>query len=80
MNHKTVHPVGRAEETFDAAAANHERADKLRRNGLRRQARAKGLELRHSDYGYSLVASGGKRVDDRNDLTLNEVETRLRSG
>jgi hypothetical protein len=55
-------------------------ADKLRRNGLRRQARAHGLELRHSDYGYSLIDSGRNRVDGRNDLTLDEVEARLDDG
>jgi hypothetical protein len=78
MKRKRGAPIARAEETFDAAAANNEMADKLRRNGLRRRARAKGLELRHSDYGYSLIASRGERVDGRNDLTLNDVEKLLK--
>jgi hypothetical protein len=51
--------------------------DKLRSNGLRRRARAHGLELRHSDYGYSLIDTARNRVDGRNDLTLDEVAARL---
>ena len=81
MNRKTrAVPASRPAETFDVGAANNERADKLRRNGLRRRARANGLELRHSDYGYSLISPGGTRVDGRNDLTLREVEARLNAG
>ena len=64
-------------ETYDAAAANAEMTEKLRRTGLRRRARARGLELRHSYYGYSLVDSARTRVDDRNDLTLDEVAAHL---
>jgi hypothetical protein len=81
MNRKTrVAPASAGAETFDVRAANDERADKLRRNGLRRKARANGLELRHSDYGYSLVSPDGKRLDGRNNLTLREVEVRLNAG
>jgi len=81
MNRKPrVAPAARTAETFDVGAANTERADKLRRNGLRRRARASGLELRHSDYGYSLISPDGKRVDGRNNLTLREVEARLNAG
>jgi hypothetical protein len=81
MNRKTrVAPAWAGAETFDVRAANDERADKLRRNGLRRKARANGLELRHSDYGYSLVSPDGKRLDGRNNLTLREVEVRLNAG
>jgi hypothetical protein len=64
-------------EIIDAPAANAARNDKLRTNGLRRRARAVHLELRHSDYGFSLLDADGKRVDGRNDLTLNEVEKLL---
>lgn len=67
----------RATEDFDAAAANSEMAHKLQRNALRRRARARGLELRHSAYGYSLVDADRRRVDDRNDLTLDEVAVHL---
>lgn len=62
---------------FDPATANRDRADKLRRNLLRRRARARGFELRHSDYGYALIDSSRERVDGRNDLTLDEVAARL---
>ena len=70
----------RPNDTFDAAAANTEMVDKLRRNGLRRKARANGLELRHSSYGYALIDAERKRVDDRNDLKLDEVAARLGGG
>jgi hypothetical protein len=52
-------------------------AHKLRRNKLRRLARARGLDLRHSDYGYSLIDRARNRLEGRNDLTLDEVETHL---
>ena len=74
---RQVTPVPPSNDTFDVDEANRDRADKLRRNGLRRRARAAGLELRHSDYGYSLISPGGKRVDGRNNMTLREVEARL---
>ena len=67
----------RADENFDAATANVEMVNKLRGNALRRRARAKGFELRHSDYGFSLIDADRKRVDSRNDLTLDEVAKRL---
>ena len=69
--------VRRAGDDFDAASANTEMAQKLQRNNLRRRARAHGLELRHSAYGYSLIDAARRRVDDRNDLTLDEVAVRL---
>jgi hypothetical protein len=69
----------RTNETFDAPTANKEMTEKLRRNGLRRLARSHGLELRQSSYGYSLIDSERKRVDDRNDLTLDEVARRLKA-
>ena len=67
-------------DDFDAAEANNEMVDKLRRNGLKRKARASGLELRHSSYGYALIDADRNRVDDRNDLTLDEVAARLGGG
>jgi hypothetical protein len=69
--------IRRVTETFDPATANAEMADKLRRNSLRRRARAHGLELRHSAYGYSLIDARNGRVDGRNDLTLDEVAAQL---
>ena len=78
MSSRTPRPgIGRADEKFDASAANREMAEKLRRNGLRRRARTHGLELRQSSYGYSLIDSARQRLDGRNDLTLDEVALRL---
>ncbi|HZR96478.1 MAG TPA: hypothetical protein VFA56_12340 [Gaiellaceae bacterium] len=67
----------RADEFFDAAAANTEMAEKLRLKSLRRTARTRGLELRHSAYGYALIDAGRNRVDGRNDFTLDEVAAHL---
>jgi hypothetical protein len=64
-------------EIHDPAVANAERAATLRRNDLRRRARAQGFELRHSDYGYSLIDGGRQRVDGRSNLTLEEVAKHL---
>ena len=64
-----------AEENW--SGANDAKADKLRRNNLQRRARARGLELRHSAYGYALVDAARKRIDDRSDLTLDDVESWL---
>jgi hypothetical protein len=60
-------------EAFDAATANTDKAEKLQLGSLRRSARARGLELRSSASGYSLVEKDRTRVDGRNDLTLAEV-------
>jgi hypothetical protein len=46
---------------------------------LRRRARARGLTVRHSDYGYSLIDGAQDRVGGRNKLTLDEVEAHLGS-
>lgn len=67
----------RDRETFDPATANAEKIDTLRSNELRRRARRRGYELRHSDHGYSLIDAGRNRVGDRNDLTLDEVAAHL---
>ena len=64
-------------EKHDPALANAERATTLRKNDLRRRARARGFELRHSDYGYSLIDSGRQRIEGRSDLTLDEVAKHL---
>jgi hypothetical protein len=67
----------RATEQFDAVVANTEMAHKLQRNNLQRRARAHGLELRHSAYGYSLIDGARQRVGGRNDLSLKEVALHL---
>ncbi len=61
----------------DRRLANNAKHEKLQRRLLERQARARGLELRHTAYGYALIDAARKRVDDRNDLTLDDVEERL---
>jgi hypothetical protein len=76
---KVAAPPGGAsgiERWGGADAAKHE---KLRRNDLQRRAGARGLQLRHSEYGYALVDRAHKQVDDRHDLTLDEVESKLKS-
>ena len=57
--------------------ANEAKADKLRHKSLQRRARARGLELRHSDYGYALIEAPHKRIDERSDMTLDEIESWL---
>ena len=60
--------------------ANEEKAEKLLVRSLKRRAGAQGLQLRHSDHGYALVDTARKRVHDRSDLTLREVESWLGRG
>jgi hypothetical protein len=62
------------------AGANEEKAVKLLVRNLKRRAGAQGLQLRHSDHGYALVDTAHKRVQDRSDLTLAEVESWLERG
>jgi hypothetical protein len=69
-------PSGRSTEE-DFGGANEAKIEKLSRTSLQRRARARGLELRHSDYGYALIDGTRKRVDDRNDMSLDEVESWL---
>jgi len=68
----------RVEEVWHGA--NQAKAEKLRRNSLQRRAGARGLELRHSAHGYSLIDAARKRVEDRSDLSLDEVEAWLERG
>ncbi len=70
-------PVGAASREESWPGANEEKQQKLQRNKLQRLAQAQGLELRHSAYGYALFDSGRKQVDDRNDMTLDEVASCL---
>lgn len=64
------------EETWPGA--NEAKAEKLGVRSLKRSAAARGLELRHSDSGYALINSARKPIDDRNDMTLAEVESWLK--
>jgi hypothetical protein len=57
--------------------ANEEKAEKLRVRSLKRRAGAQGLELRHSAYGYALIDSTRKPVNDRSDMSLREIESVL---
>jgi hypothetical protein len=67
--------AARREETWQGA--NEEKDEKLLVRSLKRQAGAQRLQLRHSDHGYALVDTAHKRVHDRSDLTLREVESWL---
>jgi hypothetical protein len=70
-------PLGRASRKESWPGANEAKAEKLGVRSLKRQAAAQGLQLRHSDSGYSLIDSARKPVNDRNDMTLAEVESWL---
>ncbi len=69
-------PGGRWTEA-DWSGANDAKLEKLSRSSLQRRARARGFELRHSDYGYMLIDGTRERVDDRTNMTLAEVESWL---
>ncbi|HEY2208029.1 MAG TPA: hypothetical protein VGM80_10580 [Gaiellaceae bacterium] len=74
-----VPPGGRSSEE-DVRGANDAKHGKLRQKSLQRRARAQGVELRHSDSGYALIDAARNPVDDRHDLTLDEVESLLDRG
>jgi hypothetical protein len=61
----------------DGRLANVSKQETLRRRLLERQARGRGFELRHTTYGYALIDAARTRVDDRNDMTLDDVESWL---
>jgi hypothetical protein len=67
----------RREETW--AGANQAKDEKLRLRGVRRRAGAEGLEIRHSDYGYALIGTDRKSVNGRNDMSLKEIESWLKT-
>ena len=67
-------PTGGARPQEEWSGANKEKTDKLRHRSLQRRARAQGIELRHSDNGYALIDSGRKRIDERDDMSLDEIE------
>ena len=58
------------------SGANEAKAEKLGVRSLKRRAAAHGLQLRHSDSGYSLIDSARKPVSGNN-MTLAEVESWL---
>ena len=70
--------AARPEESW--SGANDEKTSKLKVRSLERRARAKGMQLRHSSAGYALIDKTRKAVDDRHDLTVDEVEARLDRG
>jgi hypothetical protein len=70
-------PPGAASRDESWPGANDAKHEKLRRNNLQRRARAQGFELRQSDAGYALLDAARKRIDDRSDMTLKEVESCL---
>jgi hypothetical protein len=71
-------PAGRVANKESWPGANDEKDTKLRVRSLKRRAGAQGLELRHSAYGYALFDSARKPVEDRNDMTLREIEACLK--
>jgi hypothetical protein len=72
-----VVPLGSRSSVEDWRGASEAKTEKLRRNDVQRRVRARGLQLRHSAYGYALIDTERRAVDDRNDLTLDEVESWL---
>jgi hypothetical protein len=74
---RLVLPPGRASNEEEWRGANQAKIDKLRHKGLQRRARARGLELRHSAYGYALIDSARKPIEERSDMTLDEIESWL---
>jgi hypothetical protein len=70
-------PPGGASREESWPGANEAKAVKLGVRRLKRQAAAQGLQLRHSDSGYALIDPVRKRVDDRDNMSLAEVESWL---
>ena len=67
----------RADETW--AGANEAKDETLRLRSARQSARAEGVEIRHSDYGYALIGADRKSVNGRNDMSLKEIESWLKA-
>ena len=70
-------PPGGASREERWPGANDAKAEKLQGRSLRRQAAAQGLEIRHSAYGYALIDSERKPIDDRNNMSLEEISALL---
>jgi hypothetical protein len=73
-------PPGGPSAREDWRGANAAKTEKLLRARLQRNARGRGLQLRHSAHGYSLVDTAQARVEGRGDMTLAEVESWLERG
>jgi hypothetical protein len=73
-------PPGGMSKEEDWSGANNAKADKLRVRSLQQRARTQGLELRHSDSGYALIDSVRKPIQDRRDMTLDEIDAWLDRG
>jgi len=73
-------PPGAASGDERWPGANEAKAEKLRGRSLQRRAGAQGLRLRHSAYGYALIDSAHKPINDRNDMSLDDVESWLGRG
>lgn len=74
---RLVVPPGAQSIEEDWRGANEAKTEKLQRSSLQRRARARGLQLRHSAYGYTLIDTAHEPVGDRNDMSLDEVESWL---
>ena len=74
---RLIGPAPGAEKPADWRGANDAKAEKLRRHSLGRRAHAEGLELRHSEYGYALINTARHPIENRHDMSLDEVESRL---
>jgi hypothetical protein len=70
-------PLGGASAEESWTGANEAKVEKLRLGGLKRQAGAQGFTLRHSDYGYALIDTARKPINERNNMTLDEVQSAL---
>jgi hypothetical protein len=70
-------PPGGSAREESWPGANEAKLEKLRLGKLKRQAVAQGLQLRHSDYGYALIDTARKPINERNNLTLDEVQSQL---
>jgi hypothetical protein len=70
-------PPGAGDRHERWSGANDAKTEKLRGRSLQRRAGEQGLQLRHSAYGYALINSAREPVEDRSDMTLDEVESLL---
>jgi hypothetical protein len=70
-------PPGSPLTEEDWRGANEAKTEKLRRNSLERRARTSGLQLRHSAYGFALIDTARKPINERNNMSLDEVESWL---
>jgi hypothetical protein len=80
LQQRLVVPPGSPATEEDYRGANEAKAERLLRNDLQRRARARGFELRHSAYGYALIDSARQRIEDRSDMTLDEIQSWLHRG